>query len=84
MKQAREKIPELRQMLNDGLNPAVQVKRSKTAEKVKLGECIDLFMDKHVSTLRPTSQGNYESTLVLHGKNAFSFPVEEITIKEWF
>jgi len=40
-------------------------------------------MDKHVSTLRPTSQGNYESTLVLHGKNAFSFPLEEITIKEW-
>jgi len=35
-------------------------------------------------SLRPTSQGNYESTLVLHGKNAFSFPVEEITIQEWF
>jgi len=84
LKQAREKIPELRQMLNDGINPAVQIKRSKTAEKMTLGECIALFMEKHVSTLRPSSQGNYESTLVLHGKNAFSFPVEEITIQEWF
>ncbi|HCM47960.1 MAG TPA: hypothetical protein DIS98_10825 [Colwellia sp.] len=32
MKQAREKIPELRQMLNDGLNPAVQVIRSKASK----------------------------------------------------
>ncbi len=55
LKQAREKIPELRQMLNDGINPAVQLKRSKSVEKVRLGECIDLFMDKHVSMLRPTS-----------------------------
>ncbi len=30
------------------------------------------------------SQGNYQSTLVLHGKNAFKFPVEEVTIQEWF
>lgn len=82
--QAREKIPELRQMINDGINPSVQVKRSKASVNASLGQCIDLFMDKHVSTLRPTSQGNYGSTLVRHGKNAFKFPLEEITIQEWF
>ena len=84
LKQAREKIPELRQMINDGINPSVQVKRSKASVNASLDQCIDLFMDKHVSTLRPTSQGNYGSTLVRHGKNAFKFPLEEITIQEWF
>lgn len=34
LEQACEKIPELRQMLNDGINLAVQLKRSKTAEKM--------------------------------------------------
>ena len=84
LNQAREKIPEFRQMLNDGFNPAVQNKRSKMTKNATLAECIDLFMDKHVSTLRIRTQKNYQSTLVLHGKNAFSFPVEEVTIQEWY
>ena len=40
LKLAREKIPELRQMLNDGLNPAVQTKRSKATQNSTLDECI--------------------------------------------
>jgi len=84
LKQARDKVPELRQLLNDGFNPAVQTKRSKAAQNATLDECIDLFMEKHVTTLREVSQGNYKSTLVLHGKKAFKFPVEEVTIQEWF
>ena len=32
-------------------------------------------MKKHVITFRAVSQGNYESTLVLHGKGVFRFPV---------
>jgi len=84
LKQAREKIPELRQLLNDGFNPAFQTKRSKATRNATLDECIDLFMEKHVTTLREVSQGNYQSTLVLHDKKAFKFPVEEVTIQEWF
>lgn len=45
LKQAREKIPELRQLLNDGFNPAVQTKRSKATRNATLDECIDLFME---------------------------------------
>ncbi|WP_339379709.1 MULTISPECIES: Arm DNA-binding domain-containing protein [unclassified Colwellia] len=84
LKKAREKIPELRQLLNDGFNPAVQKKRSKATRNATLDECIDFFMKKHVTTLREVSQGNYQLTLVLHGKNSFKFPVEEVTIPEWF
>lgn len=40
------------------LNPAVQVKQIKSAKQVLLGTCIDLFMEKHVSSLLPTSQGS--------------------------
>ncbi|MBA6350165.1 Arm DNA-binding domain-containing protein [Colwellia sp. BRX8-9] len=43
LKQAGEKIPELRQLLNDGLNPAVQKKRSKENRNATLEECIDWF-----------------------------------------
>ncbi|MBA6352509.1 MULTISPECIES: Arm DNA-binding domain-containing protein [unclassified Colwellia] len=51
LKKACEKIPELRQLLNDGLNPAVQTKRSKATRNETLDECIDWFMEKHVKTL---------------------------------
>ena len=51
------------------------MKRAKTAENSTVDECIDLFMKKHVITLRAVSQGNYESTFVLHGKGVFKFPV---------
>jgi hypothetical protein len=60
LKQAREKIPELRQLLNDGFNPAVKTKRSKVTRNSTLDECIDLFMEKHVTTLREVSQGHYQ------------------------
>lgn len=50
---ARNKIPELRSFLNDGKDPAIEIKRVLNKEKASLDKYIELFLERHVSKLRP-------------------------------
>ncbi|MBA6356801.1 MULTISPECIES: site-specific integrase [unclassified Colwellia] len=82
--QARDKIPELRQLLNNGKDPIVELKRLITPSGASIDDCIYAFIDRHVSKLRKNTQNLYCYTLKRHAIGAFDFPVEDVTIREWY
>jgi hypothetical protein len=42
------------------------------------------FLERHVSKQRKSTQNLYKYTLKCYALGAFGFPVEEITIREWY
>lgn len=81
---AREQVREFKSTLQKGLDPDIEIKKDSIESKATFDGCIDFFMDNYVCDLRESSQKNYRSTLVKHGKGVFNKPVEEITKKEWY
>jgi hypothetical protein len=82
--QARDKIPELRQLLKSGKDPIVELKRVAAPNGATLDDCIAAFLDRHVSKLRENTQNLYRYTLKRHAIGAFNFPIEDVTIREWY
>ncbi|MGB1199548.1 MAG: tyrosine-type recombinase/integrase [Thalassotalea sp.] len=82
--QARDKVPELRQLLKDGKNPSVELQRLATPQGATLDDCVREFLARHVSKLRLTTQNLYKYSLNRHALGIFDFPAEEITIREWY
>lgn len=82
--QARDKIPELRQLLKSGKDPIVELKRIAAPNGATLDDCISAFLDRHVSKLRKSTQNLYRYTLKRHAIGAFNFPIEDVTIREWY
>jgi integrase len=82
--QARDKIPELRLYLANGQDPSIETKRKLKKEQVMLKDCIDLFLERHVKKLRLKTQKLYRYSLYRHALEAFTQPVEDIYIHEWF
>lgn len=82
--QARDKIPQLRQLLKDGKDPIVELKRIAAPTGATLDDCVHEFLGRHVARLRPNTQNLYKYSLKRHATGAFNFPVEEVTIREWY
>jgi integrase len=82
--QAREKVPELRQLLKVGKDPSVELRRLAAPTGATLDDCVHAFLVRHVAKLRPSTQNLYKYSLTRHALGAFEFPVEEITIREWY
>ncbi|MBA6250980.1 site-specific integrase [Colwellia sp. MB3u-55] len=84
LKDARKQILPFKEMLQNGLDPDIELKKDNNKSKLTFDDCIELFMRKHVSELRDSSEKNYKSTLVKYCVGVFSQPVEEITKQEWY
>lgn len=82
--QARNKVPELRQLLKEGKDPAVELRRLAAPTGATLDECVQAFLDRHVSKLRLNTQNLYKYSLNRHAIGIFNFPVEDVTIREWY
>ena len=82
--QARDKIPELRQLLKNGKDPIVELKRLSAPSGATLDDCVSAFLDRHVSKLRKNTQNLYKYSLNRHAIGVFNFPVEDVTIREWY
>ncbi len=88
LSEARACIPELKGIVESGMD----VKAVKTANKAslkeahlpKLEDCMELFLEKYIVSLRESTQRHYVYTLRKHIPNAFKQPVEHITRKEWY
>lgn len=83
---ARNKVPELRNWLSEGRNPASELKRKKvsTEGRPTLDECADEWLTKYVyRTLKDQSRTLYKHTVKKYFKNQFPQPVEDITLKDW-
>ncbi|MEO9945416.1 integrase arm-type DNA-binding domain-containing protein [Paraglaciecola sp.] len=83
---ARNKIPELRNWLTEGRNPASELKRKKvnTQGRPTLDECADEWITKYVNrTLKDQTRILYQHTVKKYFKNQFPQPVEDITLKDW-
>ncbi|ABZ76350.1 integrase family protein [Shewanella halifaxensis HAW-EB4] len=85
---ARACVPELKGITESGMDvksvKASQKVGKKTVLKPKLEDCMDLFLDKYVTSLRESTQRFYRYTLNKYIPNAFEQPVEDITRKEWY
>ena len=82
--QARDKIPQLRQLIKEGKDPGVELKRLSMPTGSTLDDCVHAFLERHVAKLRPQTQDLYRYTLKRHALGVFEFPVEEVTIREWY
>jgi len=82
--QARDKVPELRRLLNEGKNPSVELKRLAEPTGASLDDCVHAFLDRHVAKLRKETKKLYKYSLGKHALSAFDFPVEQVTIREWY
>ena len=82
--QARDKIPQLRQLLKDGKDPIVELKRIASPKGAPIDDCVHELLERHVAKLRPNTQNLYKYSLQRHAIGAFGFPVEDITIREWY
>lgn len=82
--QARDKIPELRQLIKEGKDPIVELKRLSAPSGATLDDCVNEFLRRHVSKLRVRTQNLYTYTLNKHALGVFDFPVEQVTIREWY
>jgi hypothetical protein len=70
--QARNKIPQLRQLLKNGKYPIVELKRIAAANRATLDDCICAFLERYVSKLRKNTQNLYRYTLKRHAIGVFS------------
>jgi integrase len=84
LKEAREKIPELRQWLKEGKDPSIEYSRNRETFKFTLDQCVQEFLSRHVSKLRHSTQNLYNYSLKKHALNVFKYPAEEITTREWY
>ena len=82
--QARDKIPHLRQLIQEGKDPIIELKRLSKPTGATLDDCVNAFLDRHVAKLRPHTQDLYRYSLNRHALGVFEFPVEEVTIREWY
>ena len=82
--EARAKVPSLRQALEEGRDPARLIEEKKNKQKVLIDECIDLFLERHVSTLREGTEYLYKYTLNKHARGVLKEPVEDMTIQDWY
>lgn len=83
---ARSKVPELRNWLAEGRNPASELKRKKvnTAGRPTLDECSEEWLTKYVNrTLKEQTRKLYQHTVKKYFQNQFPQPVEDITLKDW-
>ena len=82
--QARDKIPQLRQLLKDGKDPIIELKRIAAPTGATLNDCVHSFLERHVVKLRSNTQKLYNYSLKRHAIGVFDFPVEDVTIREWY
>lgn len=81
---ARQRIPELRDIVTQGYDIKEYYKQEKAfVFKPMLDDCITLFMDKYVSELRASTIRLYYYTLVRHAKGKINKPVEAVSKVEW-
>ncbi|WP_340678515.1 integrase arm-type DNA-binding domain-containing protein [Paraglaciecola sp.] len=86
IEQARSKVPELRNWLAEGRNPASELKRKKvnTEGRPTLDECAEEWLTKYVNrTLKEQTRTLYQHTVKKYFQNQFPQPVEDITLKDW-
>ena len=55
--QARDKIPQLRQLIQEGKDPIIELKRLSKPMSATLDDCVNAFLDRHVAKLRSNCNG---------------------------
>ncbi|WP_068547566.1 tyrosine-type recombinase/integrase [Thalassotalea crassostreae] len=84
LSQCRQKIPEIKQYLQEGKDPIAELKRKRFDNKIMIDDCIKAFMERHVVRLSPKTQYLYKYTFNKHVLGKCEIPAEEITMSEWF
>jgi len=68
--QAREKVPELRQLLKEGKDPSVELKRLAAPTGATLDDCVHEFLERHIA------RHNFHlfiKTLICHNSIGYKF-----------
>lgn len=85
LREARNKVADLKETLNRGIDPRVVVKQDQAYAKPTLRDCITYWQETYVNvSLREKSRSLYESTIIKHVKDIFpGLPATEIPVKSW-
>ncbi|WP_281645571.1 tyrosine-type recombinase/integrase [Parendozoicomonas sp. Alg238-R29] len=84
LKTARDLLPEIRNILAQGLDPRKAWQQETKSGFVDVDECVKVFLEKRAINLKPKSYGIYKSALNKHLKGKFSGrPVGDIPLSDW-
>lgn len=85
VKDARELIPEIRNLLTQGIDPRVSWKPGKGDQAViTVEDCVKEFIAKRLPKLKEKSQTHYKSVLNKYYRPAFpNQDIHSITLDEW-
>ena len=62
----------------------LELKRIAAPTGATLDDCVHSFLERHVVKLRSNTQKLYNYPLNKHAIGVFDFPVEDVTIREWY
>lgn len=81
---ARKKAKSLKDMVNDGIDPANQKKRAREPEKkYRFADLANDFSKRHLPSLRPRTQAEYQRTIDQELIPSFGdYPAEEVSRKQ--
>ncbi|QII36978.1 site-specific integrase [Rouxiella badensis] len=85
LKDARNKVSDLKESLDRGIDPRVVVESSSTKSKPSLDDCLEYWRSSYVDVnLREKTQALYKSTVIKHMVGLFpGLPADEISVKKW-
>ncbi len=85
LKAARELIPDIRNILSDGIDPRLGWKESnKNQAAVTAEDCTNAFLEKRAKKLKPSYQGLYKSVCKNHFSQLFKGQaIDRVSHDEW-
>jgi integrase len=79
LKEAREKASQLRQVLNEGRDPALEKVEKREAAKLTVGKCIADYLAVRAEDMKPRSLDEITRHLNQHWKPLHPFPLNQVT-----
>jgi len=85
LREARNKVADLRESLDRGINPRAVLDKNNVSTKPSVSDCLDYWQKTYVDvSLREKTKALYASTVIKHMKEAFpGIPIEEIPVRSW-
>lgn len=85
LRDARNKVADLRESVDKGIDPRMMAGTNKAKKKPTVKDCLDYWQENYVDVaLREKTIALYRSTVIKHMSSAFAgVPIEDIPVRLW-
>lgn len=84
LSQAREKIPKLRQLIQDGINPKTHLaEQRKGSDAISFLDCVEEFRRYKYKDYKENTQHQNDNCFYSVMKSYHEHPVEKLTVRNW-